>query len=258
MNLSTCLVPRAVAARPCSDLLGHVRVRCPRLSGVAHLILLEDEPVLSEELTEFLVSVGHEATAVGSLAAFRRTYSPQIHSIAIIDLGLPDGDGLDLIQALRAEGHRLGIIVLTARSAMQDKVQGLTGGADHYLPKTADLQEIAATVAALSRRLGVDARPRWVLTDSPRQLISPGGAVLALSGQDHMVLHALASNPGYVTREAIVVALGGNYLDYDQRRLDTQMRRLRRKVEEACGLALPVSTLRGTGYRFHDDIDIRP
>lgn len=73
-----------------------------------------------------------------------------------------------------------------------------------------------------------------------------------------MVLHALASNPGYVTREAIVVALGGNYLDYDQRRLDTQMRRLRRKVEEACGLALPVSTLRGTGYRFHDDIDIRP
>lgn len=225
---------------------------------MAHLILLEDEPILREELAEFLVSVGHGVTAVDSLAAFRRAYAPQTHTIALIDLGLPDGSGLDLIQALRAEGHRLGIIVLTARSAMQDKVQGLTGGADHYLPKTADLQEIAATVAAMSRRLGVDAKPRWVLTDSPRQLISPGGAVIPLSGQDHTVLHALASSHDYVTREAIVLALGGNYLDYDQRRLDTQMRRLRRKVEETCGLALPVSTLRGTGYRFHDDIDVRP
>lgn len=224
---------------------------------MAHLILLEDEPVLREELAEFLVSVGHEVTAVDSLATFRQTYASQVHTIALIDIGLPDGSGLDLIQSLRAEGHRLGIIVLTARSAMQDKVQGLTDGADHYLPKTVDLQEIAATVAALSRRLGVDAKPRWVLTDSPRQLISPGGVIIPLSGQDHTVLHALASSQDYVTREAIVVALGGNYLDYDQRRLDTQMRRLRRKVEETCGLALPVSTLRGTGYRFHDDIDIR-
>lgn len=225
---------------------------------MANLILLEDEPILREELAEFLVSVGHQVTPVESLTSFRQAYSPLVHTIALIDIGLPDGSGLDLIQALRAEGHRLGIIVLTARSAMQDKVQGLTGGADHYLPKTVDLQEIAATVAALSRRLGVDAKPRWVLTDAPRQLIAPSGTVIPLSGQDHTVLHALASSHDYVTREAIVIALGGNYLDYDQRRLDTQMRRLRRKVEEACGLALPVSTLRGTGYRFHDDIDVRP
>ncbi len=189
------------------------RAPCHRLRGMAHLILLEDEPVLREELAEFLVSVGHAVTAVESLGAFHQAYVPQTHTIALIDLGLPDGNGLDLIQTLRAEGHRLGVIVLTARSAMQDKVQGLTGGADHYLPKTVDLQEIAATVAALSRRLGVDAKPRWLLTEAPRQLVSPGGAVIPLSGQDHTVLRTLASSQDYVTREAIVVALGGNYLD---------------------------------------------
>lgn len=222
------------------------------------LILLEDEPVLREELSEFLAEAGHEIVSAGTIEAFRHAFVPGLHPIAIIDLGLPDGDGLDLIAELRATGHRLGIIVLTARDAKPYKVAGLAGGADHYLPKTAGLDELAATVSALARRLDIQEKPRWILQGAPRQLVPPGFDPIPLSGQDYAVLRTLAIGGECVTREAIVKALGEDWFQYDQRRLDTQMRRLRRKVEEACGLNLPVSTIRGTGFRFHDAVDLRP
>jgi PAS domain S-box-containing protein len=98
--------------------------------------------------------------------------------------------------------------------------------------------------------------PHWRLSGSPPRLIPPGFGPIALSAQDYTVLLALATGGKGVSREAIVCALGGNYLDYDQRRLDTQMRRLRRKVEQACGLQLPVTTLRGIGYHFYDEIEV--
>lgn len=223
---------------------------------MAQLILLEDEPVLREELAEFLEAQGHVVTVAGSVAEFMQRFSPSLHQVAVLDRGLPDGDGLDLILRMRSSGMRLGIIMLTARSASQDKIDGLVGGADHYIPKTGDLGELAATIAALARRLGVEEQPRWVLQASPRQLVPPGHPPISLSAQDYLVLKALAEG-GNVRRETIVQALGGDYLDYDQRRLDTQMRRLRRKVEEACGLELPVSTLRSIGFRFHAPLDVR-
>jgi DNA-binding response OmpR family regulator len=223
---------------------------------MTHLILLEDDPVLREELTEFFASMGYRVSSVGTLADFRASFTPDDHCIAIIDLGLPDGNGLDLITELRAAGHRLGIIVLTAHGAVRNKIAVLKGGADHYLSKTGELQELAATVAALARRLDVQLTPRWKLMGSPRQLFPPGFEPIPLSGQDYAVLLALATGGECVTRESICRALGADYFQYDQRRLDTQMRRLRRKVKEACGLDLPVTTLRCIGFRFHDDIDV--
>lgn len=224
---------------------------------MAFLILLEDEQVLREELGDFLATAGHQVDSAGTLAQFRRGFDPRRHQIAIVDLGLPDGNGMDLVAELRAAHKQLGIIVLTARGAIEEKLNGLSGGADHYLAKTVDLAELAATVTALARRLDVQAQPTWVLQGSPRQLVPPGGRPIALSGQDHAVLLALASGGDCVTREAIVTALGGDFFQYDQRRMDTQMRRLRRKVEAACGMSLPVTTLRGIGYRFHDPIVVQ-
>ena len=225
---------------------------------MAQVILLEDEPVLREELTEFLQAQGHVVTVSGTVAEFMRVFKPREHQVAVLDRGLPDGDGLDLILRMRSNGLRLGIIMLTARAGMQDKVDGLIGGADHYIPKTADLSELAATIAALARRLDVQEQPRWLLQASPRQLTPPGQAPITLSAQDYLVLKTLALGGESVSREAIVLALGADYFDYDMRRLDTQMRRLRRKVHEACGLELPVSTLRAVGYSFHAPIEVRP
>ncbi|QAU33104.1 PAS domain S-box protein [Janthinobacterium sp. 17J80-10] len=96
----------------------------------------------------------------------------------------------------------------------------------------------------------------WQLSASPRRLISPQGISISLSGQDHIVLLTLMSGGECVTRRTIVEALGEDFLEYDQRRLDTQMRRLRRKVTEACGQQLPVNTLRSLGFHFYEKAKI--
>lgn len=97
----------------------------------------------------------------------------------------------------------------------------------------------------------------WLLCSSPPSLVPPGADPIPLSHQDYTVLAALAANDQGVSRKEIVQALGKDYWTYDRRSLDTQMRRLRRKVEQACGRPLPVATLRGMGYRFYDPIECR-
>ncbi|OGB22671.1 MAG: histidine kinase [Burkholderiales bacterium RIFCSPLOWO2_02_FULL_57_36] len=96
----------------------------------------------------------------------------------------------------------------------------------------------------------------WQLSASPRRLITPDGVSISLSRQDHIVLLTLMSGGECVTRRTIVEALEEDFLAYDQRRLDTQMRRLRHKVKEACSSPLPVSTLRSIGYRFYEETRI--
>jgi len=224
---------------------------------MAHVILLEDEPVLREELADFLQAQGHHVDVASTVAQFMQVFRPHEHQVAVLDLGLPDGDGLDLILRMRRNGLRLGIVILTARSGTQNKVQGLVGGADHYISKTADLSELAATISALSRRLDVQDQPRWLLQATPRQLTPPGSAPIGLSAQDFTVLKVLALGGESVSREAIVKALGANYFDYDQRRLDTQMSRLRRKVFESSGQDLPVNTLRAVGFCFQAPIEFQ-
>jgi len=220
------------------------------------VILLEDEPVLRKELADYLRAQGHAVTAVATLAEFMRVFEPNKHLVAVLDLGLPDGDGLDLVLRMRRGGLRLGIVILTARDGADAKIQGLLGGADYFISKTADLQELAATITVIERRLTAATPPQWRLQSSPRQLVSPAGMPVPLSAQDFLVLKALALGGECVTRQTIVAALGGDYFEYDQRRLDTQMRRLRRKVLELTGEDLPVSTLRAVGYCFHAPIDV--
>jgi len=219
---------------------------------VTHIILLEDERLLREDLTEFLVKQGHSVQAVGSIAEFESGFVPGRHIIAILDLGLPDGDGMDVIASLRRDNLRLGIIVLTARMAIRDKVAGLQSGADHYLTKTIDVDILAATVEALARRLDLGGvSGDWVLDSAKKQLVAPGLPPIELSAQDYTVLKAIFDGQGKsVSKKTIVAALGEDYLSYDLRRLDTQINRLRRKVVEATGADLPLKTLRNEGYQF--------
>lgn len=219
---------------------------------MASIILLEDETILLGEFADFLTQCGHTVRAVSTLAEFDRCFDPERHAIAIIDIGLPDGNGLELVARLRARKLSLGIIILTARSSLPDKLSGLDCGADHYLPKSTDLAELAGIVASLARRLdhgGLNLR--WVLRSSGRKLIPPGWPPIDLSPQDYVVLRLLFEGAGQtVSRRAIVDALGGDYATTDPARLDTEMRRLRRKVNESTGKELPIKTLRNEGYQF--------
>jgi len=227
-----------------------------------NLILLEDEPILRRELAEFLDEHNWPTDAVANIATFRQIYEPTRHSMSIIDLNLPDGDGMSLIRELRSRRHKLGIVVLTARRMLLDKVAALEDGADYYLAKTVDLDELNAILTALSRRMnGMDEEREepWVLEISARRLTPPNAPAIPLSHQDMLVLHALMNQPKeIVSHLQIIRALGENICDYDQRRLHTQMRRLRRKVEEATKLPLPVNTARNSGYCFWKKTRIAP
>jgi len=226
---------------------------------MVRLILLEDETVLCSELAGYLTECGHMVDMACCVAQFQQLFSPSDHLIALIDLGLPDGDGIDLIDWLRMRGKRLGIIVVSARSSRAEKIRGLAVGADHYITKPFDLEELAATVSALARRLvtgGVS--PRWILDIHRRQLTPPGKAPINLTAQAFIVVHAIAAGRGtLVDRRCIVDALSEDYLTYDQRRLDTQMHQLRKTVFAASGLELPVRSARGRGYQFMADVDLK-
>lgn len=232
------------------------------------VILLEDEPVLRQELGEFLEELGYAPQCVSSLQAFHDHFDASRHRLAVIDLGLPDGSGLELIQHLRREGQQVGIVVFSARQTSADRIAGLELGADHYLGKGCDLDELAAVLAALARRISPPApppaadaaqAPDWSLEVGPRRLIIPNAPAVPLSQQDLTVLRCLMSQPGEnISRRQIIEAMGFDYLDYDQRRLDTQMRRLRRRVEDASGQTLPVKTLRNSGYCFYQSARVVP
>lgn len=226
---------------------------------MANLILLEDETVLRAELADFLGEQGHCVDAVESIAEFEEKFQPGRHLIALVDLGLPDGDGLALIDRLRGRGERLGIVVVTARNGSRNKADGLIQGADHYLCKPFDLAELAATVTALARRLQVGgASHSWILDTLRCQLIPPGKSPVELTAQGYIVFRTIAGGGGKpVNRRKIVEALGESYLHYDQRRLDTQMHQLRKTVVEASGLELPVRTARGRGYQITESVDLR-
>ncbi len=228
------------------------------------VILLEDEPVLCQELGEFLEELGYAPLCVSSLQEFDQGFDASRHHLAVIDIGLPDGCGLDLIQRLRQDGQQVGIVVFSARQTSPDRIMGLGMGADHYLGKGCDLDELAATLAALVRRLGLQQPPSgqpsagWLLDVGPRRLHIPGASAMPLSQQDLTVLRCLMDRPGEnVSRRQIIEALGADYLEYDQRRLDTQMRRLRRRVEAVSGQMLPVKTLRNSGYCFYQPAQVQ-
>ncbi|MCC4598000.1 response regulator transcription factor [Xanthomonas campestris pv. phormiicola] len=227
---------------------------------MAEVMLLEDEPVLREELGEFLQDLGYIATCVSSIGEFRQRFDPLRHALAVIDVGLPDGSGLELIGELRHAGHRLGIVVFSAHNTGNARIAGLDIGADHYLGKGIDLDELAATLASLGRRLALQPPPaRWILEMAAARLNVPDAPPVPLSHQDLLVLGCLMRHAGEsVGHREIAETLGVNFLDYDRRRLDTQMYRLRRRVEEISGRPLPVKTLRNSGYRFHAPATLKP
>ena len=212
---------------------------------MATILLLEDEESLREELALFLVELGYRVLKTGALADF--TPLLPAADLAIIDLILPDGDGFEATARLRACRPAAGAIILTARDSLRDKVQGLTGGADHYLVKPVSLEELTAIIAALLRRVA----PGWRLDLKNRRLISPDGRAMALSPMEMTLFDLLSRSPREtVTRQGLAAALGYDWLDYDVRRMEKGVSRLRQRWEAETGQPLPLKTVHRLGYSF--------
>lgn len=216
---------------------------------MTRLILLDDEPDLREEMLQFFVAQGFDVTEAGTIRDFWKSFREQGCDIAVIDRMLPDGDGLDVVRELREAQQACGIVVFTARDSSEEIIDGYRLGADHYLAKPIRLDELGAVVASLTRRLTV--APDWSLDIVHWKLQTPGSVELELTGQQAVFLEALARARGrVVSRRELVAALGKNFSAYDPRNLDTLVKRLRQKVDEAGPHSLPVKTRHGAGYQM--------
>jgi DNA-binding response OmpR family regulator len=214
--------------------------------------MLEDELALREEVADFLCNRGHRVLQAGTLAEFAPLV-PQAR-VCLLDMMLPDGSGLDAARMVREQSSRVGIIMLTARGQLQDRLEGLTWGADHYLVKPFGLLELGAIIDALLRRVGRE----WILDANAGRLSDPEGRSMNLTPQEMTLVRRLCeAGAEPVSKRELVEAMGHDWSSYDLRRLDTLVSRLRLKWRREVGRELPLKTLHREGYGFVGVIELR-
>jgi two-component system response regulator PhoP len=218
------------------------------------LLLIEDEAPLRLTLARRLEAEGYrvDQAADGEDGLFQALEYPV--DLAIIDLGLPKLPGIAIVERLRAQGHKLPILILTARSGWQDRVAGLEAGADDYLPKPFEYPELAARVKALLRRSAQSAgnllRAGAIVIDLTAQTVRVHDAPVDLTTYEYRVLEYLARHrPRVVSKQELADYLYPHDEDRDSNVLEVLMGRLRRKIDPT-GTLSPIETARGRGYRF--------
>ncbi len=179
--------------------------------------------------------------------------------LLVLDLGLPVEDGLVIARRLRRQQPWLGIVMLTARGSLDDRLAGLEEGADAYLVKPVDMRELVATLHSVQRRLmsAVTSSEGWSLMPDTLSIDSPAGEAIALTATEMDLLKCLAAAaPEPVSREALAAAMGHTEPDFDYRRLEVAFSRLRKKIETASASESPIRAARGRGYVFAAPIRI--
>ncbi|MBS0577753.1 MAG: response regulator transcription factor [Proteobacteria bacterium] len=218
------------------------------------VLVVEDEPALRESLRARLGEKGFsvEVAADGEEGLFAALENPL--DVAIIDLGLPKLAGLELIRRARAAAKSYPILVLTARDSWQDKVEGLQAGADDYVAKPFQFEEVLARLQALLRRAGGWATPQLrcgpIVLDTRAQTVSLGGTPVELTTFEYRILEHLMLRAGEVISKAeLTERLYDQDFERDSNVIEVLIGRLRRKLDPEDTLQ-PIETLRGRGYRF--------
>jgi DNA-binding response OmpR family regulator len=179
--------------------------------------------------------------------------------LLVLDLGLPVEDGLVIARHLRQQQPGLGIVMVTARGSLDDRVAGLEEGADAYLVKPVDMRELVATLHSVQRRLAVPVltTESWSLMPDTLSIGSPAGVAIALTAAEMDLLKCLAAAaPEAVTREVLAAAMGHPEPYFDYRRLEVAFSRLRKKIETVSASESPIRAARGRGYVFAAPIRI--
>jgi len=218
------------------------------------LLLVEDDPNLSRSLAAQLEQAGYsvEKSTDGREGLYYAREYPV--DLAIVDLGLPSMSGVDLIKQLRADGKDYPILVLTARDRWQDKVEALKLGADDYVVKPFNVEELLARVDALLRRAGGWAQSELVCgpirLDTRTQEVKVNGAKLELTSFEYKLLEYLMLHAGEVlSKTQITEALYSEDFERDSNVIEVFIGRLRRKLDPENSYK-PIETLRGRGYRL--------
>ena len=218
------------------------------------ILVIEDDVTLRESLCQQLAEHGFgvEHAGDGREGLYFATEYPI--DLAVVDLGLPEMPGLEVIRAVRAAGKNYPILILTARDRWQDKVDGLAAGADDYVVKPFHIEEVLARVNALLRRSGgwasavLKAGP--VSLDTSRQELSVDGSAIDLTGYEYRIIEHLMMRAGEViSKTELTDRLYDQDFERDSNVIEVFIGRLRKKMDPENTLK-PIETLRGRGYRF--------
>ncbi len=215
------------------------------------ILIVEDEAILRDQLVSRLKSAGYVVDAAQDGEEGLYYGQEYDYDAAIVDLGLPKIDGIDLIERLRGEERRFPVLVLTARGNWQDKVEGLEAGADDYLTKPFQLEELLARLNALIRRAGGYASPvineGALSVDTAKKEVRVEDAVVDLTAYEYRVLEYLLLNAARVVSKAeLTDHLYEQDFDRDSNVIEVFVGRLRKKLNPVD----VIRTVRGQGYRF--------
>jgi two-component system OmpR family response regulator/two-component system response regulator QseB len=212
------------------------------------LLLAEDDPLLGDGLRAGLRQLGFQVDWVRDGAAAERELASDVYAAAVLDLGLPLRDGLDVLTAVRGRGITTPVLVLTARDAVPDRIRGLDRGADDYVVKPVDLHELAARLRALVRRSHGQPQEQLLAhglaLDPGTRCVTLDGEPVPLSTREFDLLQVLMLNAGRVlSREQLEQQLYSWGREVDSNAVEVHIHHLRRKLGAAA-----IRTVRGVGY----------
>ncbi len=212
------------------------------------ILLVEDDELLGDGLRTGLIQYGYAVDWLKDGVSADQALKTENFDLVVLDLGLPKLSGISVIQNLRARGQTMPVLILTARESVEDRVKGLDSGADDYLTKPFDLDELCARLRALQRRFSSRAEPLLVheeiSLDPASHTVTLAGETVNVSRREFALLHKLLENSGRVlSREHLTQSLYGWGEDVDSNALEVHIHNLRKKFGQTF-----IRTIRGIGY----------
>lgn len=231
-----------------------------------HILVVDDDVEIRNLLGKYLASQDFRVSLAADLKSFRKTIASNTINLAVVDVMLPDGSGLDMCRDLRSQKLTLPIILLTARKEDVDRIIGLEFGADDYLGKPFNPRELVARIrAVLRRQQDIVATPDdhriykfagFEVETFRRRIVNPSQQEIDLTGAEFDLLHALLARPGrLLSREQLLDLTGGHNSDPFDRSIDVLMSRIRRKLRDN-GSDDIIKTVRNGGYQFSARVEV--
>jgi DNA-binding response OmpR family regulator len=218
------------------------------------VLVVEDQQRLGQFLERGLKEAAYTVRWVRTCKDALDALAESPHDVIVLDLGLPDGDGVDLLRQWRASGFNEPVLILSARDSVEDRIKGLNVGADDYLPKPFSFEELLARVRSLVRRQSTSKQTilehRGIRVDLLSHTVQVNGRPIDLTSREYALLQIFMQNAGRIlTRTLISEKIWASHYDVDTNLLDVYMSRLRTKLETSPGKPL-FKTIRGVGYQL--------